>query len=111
VVTPHAAFLALRWAPEATLANLANFERDFEIYTAWGFRDAVNVDTGVVSSYYLALDQGMIMAAIGNALAQNMLREAFVTPAFRGALQPVIGVETFNASPTSHMHNTEINIR
>lgn len=99
VVTPHAAFLALRWAPEATLENLANLERDFAIYTAWGFRDSVNVDTGVVSDYYLALDQGMIMAALGNALAQDMLRQAFVTPEFRRALLPVIAVETFNAGP------------
>jgi hypothetical protein len=99
VVTPHAAFLALRWAPDATLENLANLARDFAIYTAWGFRDSVNVDTGVVSPYYLALDQGMIMAALGNALAQDLLREAFVTPEFRRALRPVIGVETFNAGP------------
>jgi hypothetical protein len=99
VVTPHAAFLGLRWAPEATLENLANLERDFKIYTAWGFRDSVNVDTGVVSDDYLALDQGMIMAALGNALARDMLREAFVTPEFRRALRPVIAVETFNAGP------------
>jgi hypothetical protein len=46
----------------------------------------VNVDTGVVSPYYLPLDQGMIMAALGNALAQDMLPEAFVTPEFRRAL-------------------------
>jgi hypothetical protein len=102
VVTPHAAFLALRWAPEATIQNLANLERDFEIYTKWGFRDSVNVDTKVVSDYYLALDQGMIMAAIGNALAQDMLRKAFVTPEFRRALLPVIGVEAFNVGPSPH---------
>jgi hypothetical protein len=101
VVTPHAAFLALRWAPKATIENLANLERDFEIYTTWGFRDSVNVHTRVVSDYYLALDQGMIMAAVGNALAQDMLREAFVTPEFRRALLPVIGVEAFNADPAS----------
>jgi Putative glucoamylase/Protein of unknown function (DUF3131) len=102
VVTPHAAFLALRWAPEATLTNLAHLERDFDLYdTKWGFRDSVNVDTGVVSPYFLALDQGMIMAALGNALAQDMLRDAFVTPEFQSALQPVIAVEAFNAGPPS----------
>jgi hypothetical protein len=106
VVTPHAAFLALRWAPEATLENLANLERDFEIYTDWGFRDSVNVDTMVVSPYYLALDQGQIMAVIGNALVQDMLREAFVTRKFRRALKSVIEVETFNAGPRSRVHNT-----
>jgi len=106
VVTPHAAFLALRWAPEATLENLANLERDFEIYTALGFRDSVNVDTGVVSPYYLALDQGIIMAVLGNALAQDVLRAVFVTPQFRRALRPVIAVEKFNASPLSRVPDT-----
>ena len=110
VVTPHAAFLALRWAPEAALANLANLERDFAIYTEWGFRDSVNVDTGLVSPYYLALDQGMIMAAIGNALAHDMLREAFVTPEFRRALRRVIAVEAFNASPRSHEPDVGMNV-
>jgi len=110
VVTPHAAFLALRWAPEATLENLANLEHDFDIYTAWGFRDSVNVNTKVVSDFYLALDQGMIMAAIGNALAQDMLREAFVTPAFRRALRSVLSVEVFNAGSRSHGHDTGMNV-
>ena len=99
VVTPHAAFLALRFAPATTLQNLANLERDFDIYSPWGFRDSVNVDTKVVSQYYLALDQGMIMAAIGNALARDMLRDAFVTPEFERALRPVIAVEAFDAGP------------
>ncbi len=61
----------------------------------------MNVDTGVASSYYLSLDQGMIMASIGNALADDMLRRAFVTPEFQQALKPVMGVEEFNASPSN----------
>jgi hypothetical protein len=101
VVTPHAAFLALRWAPDAVLGNLANLEDDFEIYDDWGFRDSVNVDTGVVSNAYLALDQGIIMASIGNALEKDMLREAFATKEFRKELQPIIGMERFNAGPRS----------
>jgi len=99
VVTPHAAFLALRWAPNAVLENLANLERDFKIYDKWGFHDSVNVDSGVVSSYYLSLDQGIIMAAIGNELGHDMLRRAFATPEFKQALQPVISIEEFNAGP------------
>ena len=75
VVSAHAAFLALRWAPAQTLANLARLERDFDVYTKWGFLDSVNVDTGVVSDSYLSLDQGMIMGAIGNALAGDFLRQ------------------------------------
>ena len=99
VVTPHAAFLALRYAPEETLANLARLERDFDVYTPWGFLDTVNVDTGVTSNAYLSLDQGMIMAAIGNALGKDLLRKAFATNDVERALRPVIGVEEFSASP------------
>lgn len=99
VVTPHAAFLALRWAPTATLTDLDNLKSDFAIYDQWGFRDSVNVGTGTVSGSYLSLDQGIIMAAIGNALAKDVLRNAFATKPFREALQPVIGMETFNAGP------------
>jgi hypothetical protein len=99
VVTPHAAFLALRWAPDLVLDNLVNLKSDFAIYDKWGFRDSVNVDSGRVSDYYLSLDQGIIMAAIGNALASDVLRTAFTTKKFRNALQPVIRMETFNAGP------------
>jgi hypothetical protein len=99
VVTPHAAFLALRWAPDAVMDNLANLEEDFAIYDRWGFRDSVNVDTGVVSNFYLSLDQGIIMAAIGNALADDVLRDAFATKEVRKALRPVMGIEEFNAGP------------
>jgi hypothetical protein len=99
VVTPHASFLALRFAPEAAISNLAKLERNFAIYDRWGFHDSVNVGTGTVSDSYLSLDQGIIMAAIGNALGRDMLRTAFATPQFRNAIQPVISMERFNASP------------
>jgi hypothetical protein len=99
VVTPHAAFLALRWAPDAVMENLANLEDDFDIYGEWGFRDSVNVQTGTVSGAYLSLDQGITMAAIGNALAGDMLREAFATKEFRKELRPIVDMERFNAGP------------
>ena len=100
VVTPHAAFLALRWAPREAVANLRRLERDFPgLYGKWGFRDTVNVDTGHVSDAYLSLDQGMVMAAIGNALGGDVLRRAFVTKATERAVRPIIGVEEFNSDP------------
>jgi Putative glucoamylase/Protein of unknown function (DUF3131)/RTX calcium-binding nonapeptide repeat (4 copies) len=99
VVTPHAAFLALRYRPRAALADLRRLERDFDVYTPLGFLDSVNVDTGVTSSSYLSLDQGMIMAALGNALGDDVLRRAFSTGDVERALRPVIGVEEFGSSP------------
>jgi hypothetical protein len=100
VVTPHAAFLALRYAPGAALSNLAKLARDFPgLYGERGFRDSVNVDTGVVSDSYLSLDQGMIMAAIGNALSGDVLRRAFAGPDVERALRPLMGVEEFGADP------------
>ena len=98
VVTPHAAFLGLRYAPEATLRNLSKLQRDFPgLYTKWGFRDSVNVQTKAVSGSYLSLDQGMIMAALGNALDHDVLRRAFADRALERGLRPVIGVEEFGA--------------
>jgi hypothetical protein len=98
VVTPHAAFLALRYAPQATQANLRRLVRDFPgLYGRWGFRDSVNVDTGHVSEAYLSLDQGMIMAALGNALGGDVLRRAFSDASVASRVRPVIGVEEFGS--------------
>jgi hypothetical protein len=99
VVTPHAAFLGLRYRPHATTDNLRRLARDFAIYTPLGFLDSVNVDTDEVSDSYLSLDQGMIMAALGNALGHDVLRKAFATRRFEDRLRPVIGVEEFGSSP------------
>jgi hypothetical protein len=99
VVTPHASFLALRFAPQQALANLARMARFPGMYGRWGFRDSVNVQTGVASSAYLSLDQGMIMASLGNALGDDVLRRAFASRDFESAVRPVIGAEQFNDSP------------
>ncbi len=101
VVTPHASFLALPWAPGPALANLAAIKADFASFDRWGFRDSINVDSGVVSNFYLSLDQGIVMGAIGNILANDMLHDAFATKAVRKVLQPVISMETFGAGPRS----------
>jgi hypothetical protein len=95
VVTPHASFLALRWDTRAALDNLARLRGHFDIYSRWGFRDAVNVGTGRVAPEYLSLDQGMIMAALGNALTHDGLRRAFAGPDLQRRVRPVIGMETF----------------
>ncbi len=75
VVTPHASFLALRYAKGAALGNLAKLRENFDAYGPGGFYDAVAVGSSTVSKRYLSLDQGMIMAALGNELAGDDLRE------------------------------------
>jgi hypothetical protein len=102
VVTPHAAFLALRFAPAAAMADLRRLARDFPgLYGRWGFRDSVNVSTGAVSGAYLSLDQGIIMAALGNALGGDLLRAAFAGPDVRRALRPLMAMEQFGAAWTA----------
>jgi hypothetical protein len=97
VVTPHATFLALDFAPEAALLNLENLRQDFDIYGEWGFWDSVNVDTGEVAYYVLALDQGMIMASLGNALRNDRLQHYFVHGEFTKVIRPLIAIEEFTA--------------
>jgi Putative glucoamylase/Protein of unknown function (DUF3131) len=95
VVTPHASFLGLRYAPDAALSNLAKLRRDFDAYGPGGFYDAINVTTGAVSRAYLALDQGMVLAAAANALRGDVLRRTF-TRGPVSALRPVIAMEDWS---------------
>jgi hypothetical protein len=97
-VTPHASFLALRYAPKEAMANLAKLQAIPNMYGHWGFRDSVNVDTKQVDDWYLSLDQSIIMGAIGNALGHDMLRKAFATHEVRTALKPLMQQEVFGAT-------------
>jgi hypothetical protein len=96
VVTPHAVFLALRYAPRAAMANLARLKANFDAYGVGGFYDTVAVGSGTVARRYLALDQGMILGALGNELAGEDIRRAFVTPQLARALRPLMAMEEFN---------------
>jgi hypothetical protein len=95
VVTPHASFLALRYAPRAALRNLAKIARDFDAYGKGGFYDAVAVRSGQVSKRYLSLDQGMVMAALGNALADDDMRRYVARGALKTSLRPLMKQEVF----------------
>ncbi|MBU2665459.1 DUF3131 domain-containing protein [Actinoplanes bogorensis] len=96
VVTPHAAFLALPYAPGPARANLSRIKSDLRAYGPGGFYDAVAVRSGTVAQRYLSLDQSMIMGAIGNVLARDVVKKAFVTPGFERAVRPLLARETFN---------------
>ncbi len=95
VVTPHASFIAYRYAPEAALKNLANLRHDFGAYGPGGFYDAINVRTGQMSERYLSLDQGMVMAALGNALAGDVMRQAFAHGQMEQRVAPLMRMEEF----------------
>ena len=97
VVTPHASFLAYRYAPGEALANLAKLRADFDAYGPGGFYDAIAVGSGTVSKRYLSLDQGMIVAALGNALADNDMRRYVSRGAMRDVLEPMMQREVFAA--------------
>lgn len=97
VVTPHASFLALPQAPAEALANLRALERDFGAYDdRYGFRDSVDVVTGRVSDFVLALDQGMIAAALAQQLRPGLLQRPFRTGGFRSRVRPLLGRESFS---------------
>ena len=53
---PHAVFLALPYAADEALQNLAA-RHDFDVYGAGGFIDAVAVRNGTVAERYLSLNQ------------------------------------------------------
>jgi Putative glucoamylase/Protein of unknown function (DUF3131) len=97
VVTPHAAFLALDFAPEATLANLEALAADFPgLYGRGGFKDSLNVATGQIADRYLALDQGMVIAALANELTGDQLQE-YLAVTLETALRPLMEMEEFGA--------------
>ena len=98
VVTPHASFLALRYARDAALANLSKLRAHFDVYGPGGFYDSVAVRSGQVSKRYLALDQGMVMAALGNALAGDDMRRYVSRGPLEDKLRPLMAEEVFATS-------------
>ena len=99
VVTPHAAFLGLRYRPAEAIANLARLEAMPGVFDRWGFADSVNVGSGHPSASYLSLDQGMVMASLANYLGDDVMRTAFSSADVVKAIRPVLGVEEFNTRP------------
>ncbi|WP_435017648.1 glucoamylase family protein [Tundrisphaera sp. TA3] len=95
VVTPHASFLALAFAPREAMANMSILSEKFRAYGPHGFHDAVDVASGKVSETSLAIDQGMIMAAIANALTDGGMQRAFCEGDIDRVIRPLIAPERF----------------
>jgi hypothetical protein len=98
VVTSHAAFLALPYDRKGAIANLTRIEDELGAYGPGGFYDAVAVRSGTIAERYLSLDQSMIMAAIGNALTGDTLKDYFVDREMEQRLRPAMRQQVFSSS-------------
>jgi hypothetical protein len=98
VVTPHASFLALPYDERGVMKNLRTLEKKFGAYGPGGFYDAVATGSGTVAERYLSLDQSMILAAIGNALTDDSLKDYVVDDAMEQNLKPAIAQQVFGSS-------------
>ena len=97
VVTAHAGFLALPYAPRAAMDNLDGIENTLEAYGPGGFYDSVAVRTNTQAQRYLSLDQGIVMGVLGNVLSKNMLKDAFSSGAVERTVRPLIAMEEFGS--------------
>jgi hypothetical protein len=96
VVTPHAVFLAMRYAPRESVDTLAKLKRNLGAYGPGGFYDSVAVRSGTVARRHLSLDQAMVMGGLGNVLARENIRRAFSSPDIERALRPLMAMEEFS---------------
>jgi hypothetical protein len=95
-ITPHASFLALHYAESEAVANLKALDREFGAFDdAYGFRDSVNTGTGRVSDYVLALDQGMVAAALAQRLRPGLLQRPFRSGGYAARVRPLLADEDF----------------
>jgi hypothetical protein len=97
VMTPHASFLALQFAPREALDNIEVLATRFKAYGSHGFSDSVDVASGRVSDCELALDQGMIMAAVANMLVDGSIQKAFSEGKVAEVIRPLIAPEQFGS--------------
>ena len=105
VMTPHASFLALPFAPKEAIENIEILSSRFKAYGPLGFLDAVDVNSGRLAECELAIDQGMIMASLANVLAKGTIQRAFSEGEVASVIRPLIAPEQFGAGidpPAAH---------
>jgi hypothetical protein len=97
VMTPHASFLALPFAPREAMNNIEVLANRFKAYGSLGFLDSVDVSSGRLADCELAIDQGMIMASVANALGDGSIQKAFSDGKVAAVIRPLIAPERFGA--------------
>ena len=69
----------------------------FKAYGSLGFLDSVDVVSGRLAECELAIDQGMIMASVANALSDGSIQKAFSDGKVAAVIRPLIAPERFGA--------------
>lgn len=95
VVTPHATFLALEFAPKECAANIRKMLENYNAYGEYGFYDAIDADTGKVAIKYLCLDQAMSFIALDNYLNDGAIRKRFAQDPISKNAEDLLKVEDF----------------
>lgn len=97
LIAPHASFLALPFARAEALNNLQILADRFGARTEYGFVSSVDIIDGRPADRILAVDQGMVMAALANALNGDRLAHAFSDGLVEQAIRPLIAAERFDS--------------
>lgn len=95
VITPHATFLALEFAPKECVANIRKMLELYDAYGEYGFYDAIDAKTGKVALKYLCLDQAMSFLALDNYLNNGAIRKAFASDPISKNAEELLKVEDF----------------
>jgi hypothetical protein len=95
VVTPHATFLALEFAPKECIANIRKMLELYSVYGEYGFYDAIDVKTGKIAVKYLCLDQAMSFLALDNYLNDGAIRKRFCSDPISKRAEELLKVEDF----------------
>jgi len=96
VITPYASILALPFYPKESILNIRNLiEKYPEIFTQYGFFDAVNVKNGKIAKTYLCLDQCMILISICNYLKGNEITDIFHRSKYVKPAERLLKIEEF----------------
>jgi hypothetical protein len=95
VITPHATFLALEFAPKECADNIRKMHSSYKAYGEYGFYDAINAKTGAVALKYLCLDQAMSFLALDNYLNDGAIRKRFCADPVNRNAEELLKVEDF----------------
>lgn len=98
-VTPHATLLALEFAPERAVQAALETYLDWGMTTEYGLYDSARVATGDPTRSWLALDQGMSLAAIANYRTGGRLRTLLASDPIGSEPTALLAREQFTWGP------------